>query len=182
LLAILVQGKLVMNSELKKLYEMIEESKVAMMTTRRRDGRLRSRPMANQKQAGGADLWFVTFEGAGKLEDIEHDPHVNLSYFRESKMEWVSISGIARVSRDRQIIRELYASDWKIWFPEEGDPRHGTSDDPRMVLMGVEVEMAEFLEVNKPKPVVFFEIAKGWLTGSEPDVGEMHKLEQPHRG
>jgi hypothetical protein len=96
LLATLVQGKFVMNSELKKLYEMIEESKVAMMTTRRRDGHLRSRAMANQKQAGGADLWFVTLEGAGKLEEIEHDPHVNLSYFRESKMEWVSIFAASR--------------------------------------------------------------------------------------
>ena len=37
-----------------------EEIKVAMMTTRMQNGMLRSRPMANQKQARGADLWFVT--------------------------------------------------------------------------------------------------------------------------
>jgi len=33
-----------------------------------------------------------------------------------------------------------------------------------------------FLEVNKPKPVVLYEIAKGWLTGSDPDIGEMHRI------
>jgi general stress protein 26 len=43
------------------------------------DGHLESRAMANQKQADGADLWFVTAEGSGKLRDIAHDPHVNLS-------------------------------------------------------------------------------------------------------
>lgn len=88
---------------------------------------------------------------------------------------------VASVSRDREVIHQLYAPDWKIWFPEEGDARHGTADDPRMLLIGVEVEMAEFLEVNKPKPVMLFEMAKGWITGTEPDLGEMHKLEQPHR-
>jgi hypothetical protein len=32
------------------------------------------------------------------------------------------------------------------------------------------------LEVNKPKPVVLYEMVKGWLTGTEPDIGEMHEL------
>ena len=170
-----------MKSELEQLYDLIEESKVAMMTTRRSDGLLRSRPMANQKQARDADLWFVTSVGSAKLKDIEHDPQINLSYFRESKMEWVSVSGRAAISDDRQIIRELYEPDWKIWFAEEGDPRHGTPDDPRMVLIGIEVQLADFLEVNKPKPVVLFEIAKGWMTGKDPALGEMHQLREPHR-
>jgi general stress protein 26 len=170
-----------MNSELKKLYDMIADSKVAMMTTRRADGHLRARPMANQKHAAGADLWFVTAEGTAKLDDLANDAHVNLSYLHESSMEWISVSGTATVSRDREIIRELYASDWKMWFADEGDPRHGTPDDPRMVLIGVEVQMAEFLEVNKSKPVLLFEMAKGWLTGSEPELGEMHKVDRQSR-
>jgi hypothetical protein len=28
------------------------------------------------------------------------------------------------------------------------------------------------------QPVVLFEIAKGWLTGEMPDVGEMHHIEK----
>jgi general stress protein 26 len=40
-----------MNDELKKLYEMIEDLEIAMMTTRRPDGHLVSRAMANQKHA-----------------------------------------------------------------------------------------------------------------------------------
>jgi general stress protein 26 len=48
-----------MKSELEKLYAAIESIETAMMTTRRADGHLRSRAMANQKQADGADLWFL---------------------------------------------------------------------------------------------------------------------------
>src|SRR5687768_9821034 len=142
-----------MTTELEKFYSLIDDIKIAMMTTRRSDGHLRSRAMANQKRAEGADLWFVTSEGSAKLLDLAQDPHINLAYFRESSMEWISVSGTARLSRDRQKIAELYAPDWKMWFGDEGDPRHGTPDDPRMVLVGVQVHAAEFLEVNKPKPV-----------------------------
>lgn len=170
-----------MKSELEKFYGLVDDIKVAMMTTRRPDGHLRSRAMANQKQAAGADLWFVTSEETAKLRDLAHDAHVNLSYYKDSSMEWISVCGIASISRDRQKIRELYAADWKAWFPDEGDPRHGTPDDPRFVLIGVQIHAAEFLEVNKPKPVVLYEIAKGWLTGTEPDIGEMHELTEPRR-
>jgi general stress protein 26 len=165
-----------MKDELKKFYELVEDIEVAMMTTRRPDGHLRSRAMANQKHAGGADLWFVTSEGSDKLADLAHDAHINLSYYQNSSREWISVSGIATISRDRATIRELYAPDWKMWFSEGGDPRHGTPDDPRMVLIGITIHAAEFLEVDKPRPVVLYELAKGWLTGKEPNLGKMHEL------
>jgi general stress protein 26 len=111
-----------MNQELRKLYEHIDEIEIAMMTTRRADGHLQSRAMATQRRADGADLWFVTAEGTQKLRDVEHDPHVNLSYYKDRTREWVSVSGIASISRDRARIHELYAPDWKIWFPDDGDP------------------------------------------------------------
>ncbi len=170
-----------MKTELEKFYGLIEDIKVAMLTTRRPDGHLESRAMANQKAADGADLWFVTEEGSSKLRDIEYDPHVNLAYFKAGSYEWVSASGVARLSRDRNKIRELYEPDWKAWFGKDGDPRHGTADDPRMVLIGIDVHAAVFLEVNKPKPVVLFELAKGWLTGARAEPGQMHKMIEPHR-
>jgi hypothetical protein len=60
--------------------------------------------------------------------------------------------------------------------PKGDDPRHATKDDPRMVLVGVDIHKAVFLEVNKPQPVVLFEVVKGWLTGSTPEIGEMHRV------
>jgi general stress protein 26 len=163
--------------ELAKLYEMIEELDTAMMTTRRRDGHLVSRAMANQKDAPGADLWFVTSEATAKVDELDSDPHVNLAYYKDRTREWISVAGLAKLSRDRATIRQLYAPDWKMWFPDEGDPRHGTPDDPRLVLIGVDVHSAVFLEVNKPQPVVLYEIVKGWITGTEPEIGEMHRVE-----
>ena len=123
-------------AEIDKLFEHIDDIEIAMMTTRRPDGHLYSRAMATQKRAAGADLWFVTLEGSGKLDEIAFDPHVNLSYYKDRTREWVSVSGYATISRDRDTIRELWAPDWQAWFPKGDDPRHGTADDPRMVLVG----------------------------------------------
>ena len=90
--------------------------------------------------------------------------------------EWISVAGLAKSSRDRAIIAELYAPDWKIWFADEGDPRHGTAEDPRMVLIGIEIHSAVYLQADQSQPVVLFEIVKGWLTGEEPDLGTMHEV------
>ena len=165
-----------MKPELEKLYALIDELEIAMMTTRRPDGHLESRAMATQKRAAGADLWFVASEDTGKIRDLLADPHVNLAYYKDRTREWISVSGLATLSDDRGKIRELYASDWKMWFADEGDPRHGTPDDPRLLLIGVDIHAAVFLEVDKPQPVVLYELAKGWLTGDMPDVGEMHRI------
>ena len=97
-----------------------------------------------------------------------------------------AIRAIAEILRsashkDRGKIAELYEPDWKAWFGEEGDPRHDTPDDPRIVLIAVSIQAAVFLEVDKPKPVVLFELAKGWLTGEKAELGETHVLAAPHR-
>src|SRR6187397_2474690 len=76
-----------MKSELEKLYEHIDDIEIAMMTTRRPDGHLQSRAMATQRRAEGADLWFVTLDGTAKLSDLEVDPHVCLSYYKDRTRE-----------------------------------------------------------------------------------------------
>ena len=165
-----------MKDELGKLYEMIEDMEIAMMTTRRSDGGLVSRPMATQKHKPGADLWFMTLEHMCKLDELEDEPHVNLAYYKDRTREWISVSGLAKTSRDPSTIKALWAADWKMWLPEEGDPRHGTPEDPRIVLIGVDIQSATFFEVDKPQPVVLYEMVKGWITGKEPELGKEHRI------
>jgi general stress protein 26 len=162
---------------LKDLYDLIDGIEIAMFTTRRPDGQLVSRPMATQTQAEGADLWFATDLESHKLEELESDPHVNLAYYRDRTREWVSVSGIATVSRDRKAIHELYRRDWKAWFGDEGGARDGGPDDPRIGLVLVDVQSVTYLKIDKPKPLVLFEVAKGMVTGTPPNVGEPKRVE-----
>ena len=160
-----------------ELYELIEKIKTAMLTTRRPDGRLVSRPMATQKREPIADLWFVADVESHKIDELEHDPHVNLGYFDSGSWEWVSVSGTARISTDRERIRSLYQPDWKVWFGAIDDIRDGGPDDPRLALILVDVDSVIYMKREKPAPIVLFEIAKGLVTGNRPDVGEIRKLD-----
>lgn len=159
-------------NNLNDFYKMVEELETAMFTTRRPDGLLVSRPMATQARAEGADLWFVTAEGAPKLAEIQHDEHVNLGYFKDRTREWISVAGKARIVRDRAKIKELYRPDWRAWFGDEGGENDGTADDPRMVLIAVDIEFAMYMHIEKPQPVVLFEVVKGMIMGDRPDFPE----------
>ena len=165
-----------MSKKIEELYELIEGIEIAMMTTRRADGQLVSRPMATQARASGADLYFVTDVSTHKLDELESDDHVNISYLNHKSMEWVSVSGTARISQDKAKIRELWRPDWKAWFEDNGTPESGTPDDPRFALILVDAESVIFMKNNKPKPVVLFEVAKAIVTGGTPNVGEMRKV------
>jgi general stress protein 26 len=160
-----------MSKKIEDLYKLIEGIEIAMMTTRRADGHLVSRPMATQARAAGADLWFATDIETHKMDELETDSHVNISYLNHKSMEWVSVSGIARVVRDRSKVRELWRPDWKAWFEGEGE-NSGTPEDPRIVLIAVDAESVIYMVTTKPKPVILFEVAKGIITGDTPDVGE----------
>lgn len=158
--------------KIDELYDLVDGIEIAMFTTRRVDGSLVSRPMATQKRIAGADLYFVTDVESYKLDDLVNDPHVNVSYYRDRTREWVSVAGVARVSKSKAKIKELYRPDWKAWFQDEGGARDGGPDDPRIGLILVEADSVEYMVVNKPRPVVLFEVAKGILTGNRPNVGE----------
>jgi general stress protein 26 len=160
--------------KLDDLHALIEGIETAMFTTRRADGHLVSRPMATQKRGKtSADFWFVTDGDAHKLDELENDPHVNLSYYRDRTREWVSVSGIARISRDRAEIRRLYQPDWKAWFGDEGGGRDGGPDDPRLTLILVDAHSVVYMQSDTPRPVVLFEVVKGMVTGSTPDIGSV---------
>jgi general stress protein 26 len=173
--------------KLDELYELIDGIEIAMMTTRRPDGHLVSRPMATQGREAVADLWYVTDITTHKLDELERDPHVNLAFYNGRTREWVSVSGTATISQDRETIRRLYKPDWKAWFKEENqhndgggatrsDPRAGTPDDPRIALVLVEANSVTYLKVDKPRPVVLFEVLKAMVTHSKPNVGEVREL------
>ena len=164
------------SKKIDELYDLIRGIETAMFTTRRPNGQLVSRPMATQDRIDGADLWFVTDVDTHKLDELAMDPHVNLSYYNMKSREWVSVSGVAHVSKNRNRIRQLYKEDWKAWFGDEGGERDGGPNDPRIALIMVEAESACYMKVNKPKPVVLFEVLKGMVTGSRVDLGEVREV------
>ena len=162
--------------KLDDLYELIDGIDIAMFTTRRADGHLVTRPMDTQERTSGVDLWFMTNVESHKLDDLMSDPHVNVAYYNSSSKEWVSVAGLATVSTDRELVRELYKPDWKAYLGDEGGARDGSPNDPRIALILVEAESVTYMKVTKPKPVVLFEVARAMVTGNPPKIGSVRNV------
>lgn len=164
------------DKKLDELHELIGEIETAMLTTRRSDGMLVTRPMATQQRGPLGDLWFVTSIETHKVEEIRANPQVCVGYYDDGTKEWVSVSGRATISQDRAKIHELYEPDWKAWFGDEGGERDGGPDDPRLALIVVDAEAVHYMKAKHGKARTLFEIARGMATGSQPDIGREEHL------
>ncbi len=156
----------------EKLCGLINDINFAMLTTVSEDGKLRSRPMGTQQvDFQNNALWFFTSKGSPKTDEIYHEQQVCVSYADPSKQQYVSVSGQALVIHDKAKARELWNTAAEVWFPKG-------VDDPRLVLLRVGIEAAEYWDSNVNGMVQLFRSAKAALTGEPPkDLGENVKLE-----
>src|SRR5437762_2686733 len=90
------------NEQLEKVGDMIEEIRIAMLTTVDEQGNLVSRPMAAIQVDEDGTVWFFTKRTSPKLDQIENNQHkVNLSFADVSDATYVSVSGKAQELDDR---------------------------------------------------------------------------------
>ena len=141
-----------------------------MMTTAEEDGTLRSRPMATQQVEFDGDLWFFTNANAPKVDEVQHNQHVNLSYAEPNDQKYVSVSGKAQLVRDRQKIEELWNPLFKAWFPQG-------LDDPDLALLKVSLDKAEYWDSPSSKVVRLVGFLKAVVTGKPIDAGDNEKID-----
>jgi general stress protein 26 len=158
------------NEQIKKLAELISDIEFAMLTTIEPDGSLRSRPMATQKQEFDGDLWFFTRASAPKVNEVEQDQHVCVAFARPDKQHYVSVSGKARLVRDRAKIEELWNPAYKAWFPEG-------LDDPDLALIKVSAEKGEYWDGQTSVVAHLVGLAKAAVTGQSYQGGENEKVQ-----
>ena len=89
-------------TEIDKFYAQVDGHRHVHDGDAAPDGHLRSRAMANQRRAAGADLWFVTAEGSAKLATSAHDPHINLSYYRDQQGMGQRVGNRDELARSRR--------------------------------------------------------------------------------
>ncbi len=157
-------------SDIEKLRELIKGIRIAMLTTVDQDGSLRSRPMGTQQSELDGDLWFFTSHSSPKVEEIEREHQVNVSYADPGDQRYVSVSGTARVVRDHAKAKELWSPLLRTWFPKG-------LEDPDLALLKVEVQKAEYWDSPSSTMVYLAGFVKAVVTGKRPDMGEHEKLD-----
>lgn len=153
---------------IKKLKNLVEGIDFCMLTTLD-GGYLRSRPMSTQEFEFDGTLWFFTSDQTHKVDDINADNRVNVSYSDAGSDRYVSVSGRAEINRDRAKIEELWSPVLKAWFPEG-------IEDPHLCLLKIDVEQAEYWDTASGKIVQLYGFLKALITGQEMNPGENEKI------
>lgn len=135
-----------MNSamNLKKLALLIKDIKFTMFSTVSPDGSIISRPMVGQEiEADSFDghLWFFTMKDTIKVHSIKRDSHVNLAYAYPEKELFISLSGKAFISEDKDMMKELWTPNLRSWFPA------GLAETD-IALIGVDIQSAEVWDAS----------------------------------
>jgi general stress protein 26 len=154
---------------MQKLADLIDATRIGMLTTEEPDGTLRSRPLATLQMDSAGKLWFFTALSSGKVGEIDQHRKVNLSYANVDKQEYVSICGHARLFRDPEKMQELWTRWVEPWFPDG-------LEDPDLGLLEVSVDEAEYWDAPATKTQRLFGLAKALSTGSTDQLGEHAKV------
>lgn len=144
-----------------KLYELLKDIEVAMMTSVEPDGSLHSRPMHNHKADEHGDLWFFTRARTPKVGELEKDSQVNLAYSDPKSQNYVSVSGVAEIVTDRTKIKELWTEGLRTWFPKG-------EEDPDIALIRVHPSGGEYWDGPSQTVMQIYGYAKARLTGKSP--------------
>ncbi len=161
---------------IEKIYEKIKDVDIAMLTTADKEkGTLHSRPMSTNKQVDpDGTIWFFTYDDSLKADEVAQDNNVNLSYAEPAKQLYVSVSGTARIVKDKAKMQELWNPVLKAWFPDE-------LETPNIALLKVSPTEAEYWDANSNKMVQLFQMVRAIVTGTQADYGEHAKIEMKSR-
>jgi general stress protein 26 len=165
-----MQGSQSTGQDFAHLKDLIEDIKIAMLTTTDTDGTLRSRPLQTVGVEDDGTLWFFTSQSSPKVAEAQSDAgRVNVSYAHPGKQEYVSVSGRASIVRDRERMRRMYTKWVEVFFPKG-------LDDPDLALMRVDIEKAEYWDSPASAIGRMYALAKGLATGDRDAVGENRKV------
>ena len=148
------------------LHELLRGFDTAMLVTRTADGSLRARPLTVAKVAPAREdgrVYFSTSVESPKIGELEADAHVAVT-FQDSK-RYVSLSGTARLLRDRALVDELWNETWKVWFPRG-------KDDPTLAILEVTPDAGQYWDLTGLAGLRYVVASlKAYATGTKPPDG-----------
>ncbi len=159
--------------DVARVWDLMDEIGFCMLTTLDSssaggDPELRSRPMAAYVERDENRILFLTDAESHKDEEIEQHPNVNLAFADAGSHSYVSLTGRARVSNDREKIREIFNVPAKAWWD--------SPEDPSIRLLTVTPHDAEYW-ASPGKMRSYMKMAAAAVSSARPDMGDNAKVD-----
>lgn len=151
------------------LKEKIEEVRICLFTTHSDKNEFSSRPMATAKVEDDGSIWFFTNEYSLKSKEISPDNKVTLGYSSPSANTYITVNGKAELVDDKVRKEAYFSIPVKAWFPDG-------VEDPRLILIRVTPDTAEYWDGSSSKVVFAFNLLKAIVTGEQPNEGKHDKI------
>ncbi|WP_192821910.1 pyridoxamine 5'-phosphate oxidase family protein [Rufibacter sp. LB8] len=143
----------------KKMKELAENAESCFFCTNIQAGQpITSRPMAVLKADDTGSFWFLTSDDSHKVEELEKDPFVQLFFQGSKYSDFLTVHGNARLSKDKEKIKELWNPMLKTWFTEG-------IDDPRITVLQVVPTGGYYWDNKHGNAIAFMKQAVGATIG-----------------
>ena len=154
------------HEEINLTWDLMEKIGFCMLSTRRGED-IRARPMAAHIEPVENAIYFLTDVDSTKDDEIVRWPNVGLAFADSKGQKYVSVTGSAEVSNDRERIRELFSTPAKAWWEN--------ADDPSIRVLKITPKYAEYWK--SPGTVVsYVRMLAAAVTDSRPDMGDNAKV------
>jgi general stress protein 26 len=161
-------------SDKRTLWDKIKGIRLGMLTHRRPGGLLHSHPLVTQNKSfdeadEDATLYFFISERSEIASSLREDDMVNITYTDPEGGSYVSVSGLARLSRDPTKVSQLWSPSAETWFA-------GGPSDPDLTLLEVEILDADYWDGKRSKKNHLFQSMKSMLTGRKTPSSQYHHV------
>jgi general stress protein 26 len=114
--------------KIEDFHKLIDHADTAMLVTHCESGALHSRAMTPCRRTSPLssavihdpdsttaieptqiNLFFIANNASHKFDELKHDSNVNVSFYDQKTTGWASISGIAKVTQDKDLIKKFWS-------------------------------------------------------------------------
>lgn len=121
-----------------------------------------ARPMAVQKMDEAGNFWFLSASDSHKNQEIQMNNYVQLLFQGSAHSDFLSIYGVATISTDKELIKELWEPLLKTWFT-------GGVDDPRITVIKVDTKEGYYWDNKHGNAIALIKMAAGAALGKTMD-------------
>ena len=152
----------------KKIKEMAEDMDFAMLATNLKQLPLHMVPMSTKKVDDQGNILFLSDRSSTHNKNIIKDSNVHLIYVDKGSMQFLNVYGTATITRDQNMIDELYGKSDDAWFDGK--------NDPNVSVISIKPTESYYWDPKHNKLVSLVKMGVGAITGNQPDMMDVGKL------
>lgn len=151
----------------------IEDVRVAMMTTFGSDGLPASRPMWVQEVDQFGQIWFFTSTSSYLVQQVRQNPKVHVTFADSRKNKFLTAHAMATEVQDHQKMKQLWDPTLKAWFKEG-------LETPGIVLLKLQMDDAEYWDSPNSAVVRIAGLMKAMVSDQPYQPGRHERVELHH--